>query len=134
LLPSAPAKRRCAGFTLIEVLVALSVVAFLFASIASLVITTARGARSIEQHLTTLETARAVIAALPDRDQLVPGTSAGEVADYPWRLDVSRFTAPHLVAPPETPWVPQVIVVTVRSPSGASTQIETVRLHRRPGG
>ena len=33
------------------------------------------------------------MTALPDRDQLTPGTLAGEIADHPWRIDVLPFAA-----------------------------------------
>ena len=31
-------------------------------------------------------------------------------------------------------WVPQAVVMTVRSPQGGVMQIDTVRLYQRPGG
>ena len=57
---STQAKRATAGFTLIEVLVALAIVAVSLSAIGQLVATTARGARSMEEHLTRLETAREI--------------------------------------------------------------------------
>ena len=55
-----------AGFTIIEVLVALAVVAISLSSIGMLMATTVRGtARSIERQLTELETTRGILAALP---------------------------------------------------------------------
>ena len=120
--------RSTAGFTLIEVLVALAVVAVSLSSIGMLVATTVRGTRSIERHLTELETIRAIATALPDREQLVPGTLSGEVADHQWRIDVAPFAS----SPPQpTTWVPQSIVLTVQAPDGAVMEIDTVRLHRQ---
>ena len=55
-----------------------------------------RGTRSIERQLTQLETTRAIVAALPDRDQLVVGHLSGALAGYRWRVDVSPFTAPDI--------------------------------------
>ncbi len=81
-----------AGFTLIEVLVALSIVAVSLSSIGALIATTVRGTRSIESHFTRLETAQAILTALPDREQLAPGNFSGEVGDYRWRINVSPFT------------------------------------------
>src|SRR5215475_10660792 len=74
------------GFTLLEVLVALAIVAIGLASIGSLVANSVRGVQSIEGHLTRLETARAVMAALPDRDQLESGTLTGTIADHSWQV------------------------------------------------
>jgi general secretion pathway protein I len=119
-----------AGFTLIEVLVALALVAALLSSIGLLVATTVRGTRSIERHLTELETIRAIATALPDREQLVPGRFSGEVADLRWRVDVAPF-APTAGPSQPTSWLPQLVTLTVQSLDGAVVEIDTVRLHRR---
>ena len=129
---STPAECSTAGFTLIEALVAIAIVAAVLSSIGALIATTVRGARSIERHLAQLETARAIAAALPDRDQLVPGNFSGETAGHRWRVDVSPFNAANLSVRQPT-WDPQAVVVTVQSPSGGSLQIHTVRLRRRAG-
>jgi general secretion pathway protein I len=133
LFRSTAAKRTAAGFTLIEVLVALAIVAVSLSSIGALIATTVRGTRLMEERWTRLEIARAIATALPDRDQLVPGNMSGELSGHPWRIDVSPFIA-NVAPPPFTPWVPQTVVVTVRSPAGATMQLGTVRLHRRTGG
>ena len=130
---STPANGTTAGFTLIEALVALAIVAAALSSIGALIASTVRGARSIERHLTELETARAIAAALPDRDQLVPGNFSGETAGHRWRVDVAPFNATDLgVRQPA--WEPQAVVVTVQSPVGGVLQLNSVRLHRRTGG
>src|ERR1700722_11832276 len=105
-----------AGFTLIEALVALAVVATSLSSIGALVATTVRGTRSIERHLTELETARAIEAALPDRAQLVPGNVSGEISGQRWRVDGSLFNAAAIIVRQPT-WEPQAVVVTIQSPS-----------------
>jgi general secretion pathway protein I len=128
-----PANCPTAGFTLIEALVALAIVATSLSSIGALIATTVRGARSIERHLTQLETARAIVAALPDRDQLVPGNFSGETAGHRWRVDVSHFNATNLSVQ-QPAWEPQAVVVTVQSPSGGVLHINTVRLRRRADG
>ena len=130
---STRAKRTTAGFSLIEALVALAIVAAALASTGALIATTVRGARSIERHLAQLETARAIAAALPDRDQLAPGNLSGEAAGHRWRVDVAPFNVTGLRVREPT-WEPQAVVVTVQSPSGGSFQLNTVRLQRRDGG
>jgi general secretion pathway protein I len=116
------------------VLVALAVVAVSLSSIGMLIATTVQGTRSIERRLTQLETTRAVAAALPDRDQLVPGNFSGKLADYLWRVDVLPFTATNVDPRQITQWVPQSVIVTVRSPDGAVQQLDTIRLQRSAGG
>ena len=119
-----------AGFTLIEALVALSIVAIVMAAIGILIASTARGVRSIDGHLTRLETARTVITALPDRGQLARGAFSGMIANHPWRVAVSPFATDSVGQEPSTRWVPQVVVVNVGSPSGAAMRISTIRLQR----
>ena len=119
------------GFTLIEALVALAIVAVALTSIGTLVASTARGVHWIDDRLTRLETARAIMTALPARSQLLPGTSSGQIADHPWRVDVLPFAAQNLSAQPGAQWVPQAVVVTVATPSGAAMKINTIRLQQR---
>jgi general secretion pathway protein I len=124
-------RRRARGFTLIEVLVALSVVAISLAAIGSLIAVTTRGARAVGLHLTLVETARMIITGLPDREQLVPGSLSGESAGHRWRVDVLPFHA-DFVDPTQTAWLPQTVVVRVQSPAGKVLQVNTVRIRRKP--
>ena len=121
--------RGTEGFTLIEVLVALSVVAVTLAAIGSLIAVTTRGARAVSGHLALVETARAIMTGLPERGELGPGNFSGETAGHRWRVDVLPFYA-DFVDPQKTEWVPQTVVVRVQSPSGPILQINTVRLRR----
>jgi general secretion pathway protein I len=116
------------GFTLIEVLVALSVVAISLSAIGSLVAVTVRGARSVGGHLALTETARAIMAGLPDRNDLAPGNFSGETAGHRWRVDVLPFRADFIDG--QANWIPQTVVVRVQSPSGPILQLNTVRLRR----
>jgi general secretion pathway protein I len=118
------------GFTLIEVLVALTVVAITLSAIGSLVATTIRGARSVGGHLALTETARAILTGMPGRNELNPGNFSGEVAGHRWRVDVLPFYA-DFVDPEKTNWVPQTVVVRVQSPNGPILQLNTVSLRRR---
>jgi len=121
--------RGTEGFTLIEVLVALSVVAVTLSAIGSLIAVTIRGARSVSGHLALVETARSIMTGLPDRGKLGPGNFSGEAAGHRWRVDVLPFYA-DFVDPQKTDWIPQTVVVRVQSPSGPILQINTVRLRR----
>src|SRR5262245_10165537 len=58
------ARRSGAGFTLIEVVVALALVAISLMAIGAVATTSAHGTRSLEQHLALVETARTVAATL----------------------------------------------------------------------
>jgi general secretion pathway protein I len=130
---TASKRRAAAGFTLIEVLVALAVVSISLSAIGSLIAVTTRGVRSIGLHLTLVETARAIVTGLPGRDQLVPGNISGEAAGHRWRVDVLPFYA-DFVDPDSPVWIPETVVVRVQSPTGPILQVNTVKLRRRPPG
>lgn len=131
--PSERHKGR-AGFTLIEVLVALVVIAVMLTAIGSLMAANVRGRQSVEQHFGLVETAQAVTTALPDRNALGPGTVSGDLAGYTWRIDVSPFVDDSVDPRLATPWVPQRVLITVKAPTGQVLRINTVRLHQRPKG
>jgi len=132
LWPSITVKRATAGFTLIEALVALSIVALVLSSIAGLIASTARSARSIEDQLVLLETASTVINAIPDRNQLALGEMSGATNGHRWRLDVMPFVANDFGPQARAQWVPQLVVVTIQS-AHRTKQFSTVRLRRRGG-
>jgi general secretion pathway protein I len=127
-------QRDSAGFTIIEALVALAVVAASLAAIGALMATSARGARKLETHVALVETARAVVAGLPKRDELALGSLSGELAGHRWRVDVLPFAAGGADPGPGAAWQPQAVVVTVRSPSGGMLRLDTVRLRKRSDG
>jgi general secretion pathway protein I len=123
-------ERWSEGFTLIEVLVALAVVAASLAAIGSLIATSVRGAHAVEQHVALVERARAIMAALPRREELAIGQTGGELSGYRWQVAVLPY--PTGQAGAASQWVPQTVVTTVRSRSGTVLQLHTIRLVRRP--
>ena len=127
---------RCgarAGFTLIEVVVALAVVAITLTAIGAVATTSARGTRSLEQHLALVETTRIVAATLPKDDEAALDGLSGEILGHRWRITLAPFVGSGINQIPDSPWIPLTVVVRVRSPSGAVYGFETVRLQRRPG-
>ena len=128
-------KSRCdeAGFTLIEALVALAVVAVSITAIGSVVATNIRGTAALSQRLALVQTTRAILTDLPDREQLVSGSLRGEFANHRWQVDVLPFAADFIDPRRPGPWMPQTVVVNVRSPSGRVLRIDTVRLHHEQG-
>lgn len=123
-----------AGFTLIESLVALTVLAVVLAAIGTLVSANVRATRAAEDRLSLVDTARMILAALPDRSQLSPGDTTGELAGNRWRIDVLPFTADFIDPDRATPWVPQAVVLRVESPTGEILRVDTVRLRSARGG
>ena len=83
------ARKRARGFTLIEALVALAIIAAVLSSIGAVIGTTAKGTRTIGQRLALTGAAETVFAALPARNALKPGRQSGELAGHRWRIDVT---------------------------------------------
>ncbi|WP_291689037.1 prepilin-type N-terminal cleavage/methylation domain-containing protein, partial [Bradyrhizobium sp.] len=89
-------RRSCsdvAGFTLIEALVALAIVAAVLSSIGAVVATSVKGTRSIDQRLALTGAAETLLAELPARNLLKPGRQSGELAGHRWRIDVAPMNA-----------------------------------------
>jgi len=135
LSPAAPPPidGREAGFTIIEVLIALAVVAISVVAIGSVMSTNVRGVRLLEQHVTLTQTARTIMTAgIPPRAELGPGALSGQMDDYQWKIDVGPLDGDWAVPGADVAWIPALVRVRVRSSSGAVSDLRTVRLMRRP--
>jgi general secretion pathway protein I len=128
-----PIDRSEAGFTIIEVLIALALVSVSLVAIGSLMATNVRGVRSLEQHVSLMQTTRTVMtAAIPSHVELRPGTSSGQTDDYRWTIDVTPLGGGWTVPDADVPWTPELVRVRVKSPTGAVSDIRTVRLMPKP--
>jgi general secretion pathway protein I len=125
--------RTDAGFTIIEVLIALAVVAAGIVAIGSVMSTNVRGVRSMEQHVLLKQaTQAALMVGIPPRAELAPGTLTGRSGDHRWQVEIGPLTG-DLVAPSgDTVWIPELVSVIVGSPGGAAVELHTVRLMHRP--
>jgi general secretion pathway protein I len=135
LSPAAPPPidGRDAGFTILEVLIALAVVAVSIVAIGSVMSTNVRGVRLLEQHVTLMQTARTVMTAgIPPRAELGPGALSGQIDDYKWTIDVGPMGEDWDVPGADVAWIPAIVRIRVRSPSGAVSDLRTVRLMHRP--
>lgn len=122
-----------AGFTIIEVLIALTVVAVSIVAIGSVMSTNVRGVRLLEQHVTLMQAARSVMTAeMPPRAELGLGVLAGQANDYRWKIDVGPLGEDWSVPGADVTWIPALVRIQVRSPSGAVSDLQTVRLMRGP--
>jgi len=115
-----------AGFTILEVLIAIAVVATVLTAIGALTGSTTRGVRALEQHVVIVETARSVLATLRSSTPLSSSETAGELYGNRWRIGISPF--PVGGVDPDSQWVPATVTVRVQSPSGAALDVQTVRL------
>ena len=122
-----------AGFTIIEVLVALALVAVVIVAIGSLMATNVRGVRSFEQHVALLQASRTVMTiGIAPRAELRSGSSSGQIDGYRWTVDVAPLGGEWAVDNADVPWMPELVRVRVKSPTGAVSDIRTVRLMKRP--
>ena len=137
--------RGSSGFTLIEVLVAIAVLAVVLGAIGAVVGNTVRTIRSVDRRLPLLETAQSLIASLPTRDALQPGTQSGTSGDFRWRIDavllnrnvLDRAASTSTAAAGATRkvnWLPLAITVRVQGNEGPPVRLDTVRLIAGPPG
>src|ERR1700730_6800431 len=138
-----PPPRGSSGFTLIEVLVSISVLAIVLGAIGAVVGNTVRTIRSVDRRLPLLETAQSLLASLPAREALQPGTQSGASGEFRWRIDAVALGQ----TPPDSAktdaktdakaakWTPLAITVRVQGSEGPPVRLGTGRLvPRAPGG
>ena len=126
-------ERGDSGFTIIEALIALAIVAVSVAAIGSVMSTNVRGVQSLEKHVALMQTAQMVMAtAIPQRAKLAPGVLSGQLRDYRWQVDVGPLSGGWVVPDADVAWVPELVKVRVRAPGGGAIDLETVRLMARP--
>jgi prepilin-type N-terminal cleavage/methylation domain-containing protein len=121
---------RSRGFTLVESLVALTVMMILLSAIGGLSASSLRMGRYVERHLADVENAQQILAGLPSRNELANRTLTGEMAGYRWRLDSEPFSADFVDPRAQTRWTPETVVLTVQGPSGVLLSFDMVRLVR----
>jgi general secretion pathway protein I len=129
--PRSKQQRADAGFTLVEVLVALAVISIGLLAIGSVVASTMRGTQAIDSHVMMVEAIRSIITALPERSQLMDGSFSGENSEYKWRVDVRPFVGAVGQSNQASPWVPQRLLIRLQSAAGSVLEVETIRLRPR---
>ena len=122
-----------AGFTLIEALVALAIIAAVLGSIGTVIAGTVSGTRRIDQRLALTGTAESLLASLPARTLLKPGRQSGALAGHRWRIDISPMNIPVSNEPQTGRFVPLAVTMRLQAPGGGVTQLTTVRLVPRTG-
>jgi general secretion pathway protein I len=122
-----------AGFTMIEVLIALAVVAVGIVAIGSVMATNVRGVGSLERHVALIQTVRSIMATeIPSRAEFAPGVLSGQLNDHRWQIDIGPLSGGWAVTDANVGWIPQLVKIHVQSPSGGAFDLQTVRLMHRP--
>ena len=119
-----------AGFALLEVLVALAVLAVALSAIGSLFAANMQGTRKLEQHLALISIARAVEAGLPGPERAIDGPLTGAMQGHTWRVDYRPFRGV-LRLQQSSRWTPEQVSITVVGKDGSMFRLETVRLVAR---
>ena len=100
--------KATAGFTIIEALVALAIVAVSIVAIGALMGSTARGARQLEQHVALVQAAyNALWLSFPSRSPPLSIAQSGESMEHLWRADIEPFAIDFGTPTGEVHWVPQ---------------------------
>jgi general secretion pathway protein I len=115
-----------AGFTLIEALVALAIMAIALGSIGTVIAATVKGTRTIDQKLALSGAAETLLSTLPARGLLKPGRQSGQLAGHRWRLDVAPTNVGEI--PADARFVPLTVNLRLQAPGGQAMQLTTVRL------
>lgn len=132
-VPPQATDRSDAGFTIVEVLIALAVVAISVVAIGSVMSTNVRGVVSLERHVALMQTTRMIMTTkIPPRSALAPGTISGEEGGYRWTIDIGPLAGDEDDKKTDAKWIPELVRVRVRSPFGAVSDLRTVRLIERP--
>jgi prepilin-type N-terminal cleavage/methylation domain-containing protein len=118
-----------AGFTLIEVLVALAVCGALVAAMSPIFGWNIMQSRLAETRLSMAAAERSLLEALPDRDKLKAGSASGSLGDIVWHMNVSPIRARE--GDIDTSWLPYRINVQMLAPDGMTGGFETIRLGRK---
>lgn len=128
--PTRPDPGLRAGFTLIEALAALTVMATSMAAIGALANSSIRSGLYVERHLAQIQTARRIITGMPPRAGLANGPLTGTLDSHQWRIEAAAF--PNTLTRPgsDSQWTPRRIAVRVLAPGGALVEIDTIRLIR----
>ncbi|CAL79979.1 putative General secretion pathway protein I, GspI [Bradyrhizobium sp. ORS 278] len=124
---------REAGFTLIEVLVALAVVSVSIVAIGAVVARNVTSVRKLEQHVTLVSDARLALATLlSDRSRLQPGSADQRSGSGSVALQISPLGGDWSEPAGQQGWIPEMVTLRVRTASGAIANMQTVRLVQGP--
>lgn len=120
-------RKSARGFTLIEALVALAVIAAVLGSIGNAIATTVRGTRAIDSKLALSGSAEALLATLPSRETLKIGRQSGRTGGYLWRIDVTPM--PLRDGAEAAKWRPVAVDIRMQgADGGGAIHLKTVRL------
>ena len=124
------AGRGSAGFTLLEALIAIVILALSLGALLQLYGTGLRGIATIDDNLRARLLAQSVMAEISYDRRLRPGRLQGRLDQFAWTLSVAPFDdgdpAPQLPGP----WTLHRLALTVTWPQGRRIVLQTLRMLR----
>lgn len=119
------------GFTLLEVLVAFTLCAFVLAAALQVFSTGLGGTATSQRHVVATMMAQSKLAELGSADLLAPGRQAGTTADgYRWRAEVAPYTELNADDLVNSPVVLYQLTVEVAWDSSGRERMVTLRTLR----
>ena len=111
------------GFSLVEVIVALAIVALMLGTVYQVATGSVRSTAKGDDYLRALTTAQSVLAQASAQPVLRVGTTLGSSDDVAWSRSIKPYSAP---APTPETRLYQVTVVAMRQ--GSKVELETVMI------
>jgi prepilin-type N-terminal cleavage/methylation domain-containing protein len=130
LSPSSRADTATGGFTLIEVVVALAVVAVVAAAIAALSSSNRRSVGASIGRIQTALAARTQTIVLGNRANIGTGFRNGQSGGFAWSYDSRPLETQRDGGDAPMPWAPYWVTVEVAGPGGARVLVNTIQLRR----
>ena len=122
--------KATAGFTLLEALIAIVILALSLSALLSLYSTGLRGINVIAGQLRARLLAQSVMAELSYDRALRPGTLEGRFDQFAWTLSVTPFEDGDADPRQPGPWTMHQLDLTVSWPVGRRFELQTLRMLR----
>ncbi len=123
-----PGRVGLRGFTLLEILVALSILAVALGAILQSLSSGLRSLGAAEAHALALMHARSQLATVGTLIPLEPGEQTGVADEFEWTVSVSLFESQEGDPVLDAALVPYQLDVTVTWPGGGQVGLTTIRV------
>jgi general secretion pathway protein I len=128
--PHGSASAGSAGFTLLEALIAIVILALSLSALLSVYSTGLRGIAAIDSNLRARLLAQSVMAEVSYDRALRPGKLQGRSDEFAWALSITPFEEAEPTPRQAGPWAVHQLVLTVSWPHGRRIELQTLRMLR----
>jgi len=123
-----PRAGQSAGFTLLEALIAIVILALSLSALLQLYSTGLRGVGSIDDHLRARLLAQSVMAEMSYDRRLRPGKLQGRFDQFAWTLSITPFDDGQPAPQQVNPWTLHRLALTVTWSQGRRIELQTLRM------